>query len=107
MRWAPQPGPQLAAIQATWCEEVFFGGARGGGKSDFLLGDFARDISAYGTDWRGVLFRRTYPELEELVARSRVIFQRFPCGEHRRRWDYLAGLIDGGARPAVRSSTMI
>ena len=31
----------------------------------------------------------------------------FPCGEHRRRWDYLAGLIDGGARPAVRSSTMI
>jgi hypothetical protein len=33
--------------------------------------------------------------------------ERFPSGEYRRRWDYWAGLIDGGARPAVRSSTMI
>src|SRR5215471_20580451 len=31
----------------------------------------------------------------------------FPCGEYRKRWGYLAGLIDGGARPAVRSSTTI
>jgi hypothetical protein len=45
--WALQAGPQLAAIQATWCTELFFGGARGGGKSDFLLGDFGRDVATY------------------------------------------------------------
>ena len=84
--WAPQPGPQLAAIQATWCDELFFGGARGGGKSDFLLGDFARDVPTYKEAWRGVLFRKTYPELEELVARSRLIFpETFPGAEYRER----------------------
>lgn len=85
-KWAPQPGPQLSAIQATWCDELFFGGARGGGKSDFLLGDYARDVSAYQEAWRGVLFRKTYPELEELVARSRVVYPAtFPGAEYRER----------------------
>lgn len=72
-RWAPQPGPQLAAIDAHWCEELFFGGARGGGKSDYLIGDYLMDAAHYGAEWRGILFRRTYPELEEIVARSKVI----------------------------------
>lgn len=84
-RWAPQSGPQLAAIQASWCTELFFGGARGGGKSDFLLGDFGRDVSTYQEAWRGVLFRRTYPELEELIARSRVIYGSVPGAEYRER----------------------
>jgi hypothetical protein len=85
-RWKPQPGPQLTAIQATWCDELFFGGARGGGKSDFLLGDFARDVPTYREAWRGVLFRRTYPELEELIARSRTVYpETFPGAEYRER----------------------
>lgn len=84
--WSPQPGPQLDALQASWCDELFFGGARGGGKSDFLLGDFARDVPEYREAWRGVLFRKTYPELEELVARSRVIFpQTFPGAKYHER----------------------
>lgn len=79
-------GPQLEALQAVWCDELFFGGARGGGKSDFLLGDFARDVPTYKEAWRGVLFRKTYPELEELIARSRIIFpQTFPGAEYRER----------------------
>jgi len=72
-RWAPQPGPQLAAIEAAWCDELFFGGARGGGKSDYLIGDYLADGSSYGAEWRGILFRRTYPELEEIIARSKSI----------------------------------
>lgn len=40
----------------------------------------------YREAWRGVLFRKTYPELEELVARSRTIFsQTFPGAEYRER----------------------
>jgi hypothetical protein len=85
-QWKPQSGPQLAAIQATWCDELFFGGARGGGKSDFLLGDFARDVPTYREAWSGVLFRRTYPELEELIKRSRTIYPAtFPGAEYRER----------------------
>lgn len=45
--WEPQPGPQALAIGAPFILELLFGGARGGGKSDFLLGDFLQDISAW------------------------------------------------------------
>jgi hypothetical protein len=72
--WSPQPGPQTEAIRATWCSELFFGGARGGGKSDYLLADFLQDVPTYGHNWRGVLFRRTFPELQELILRSRTLF---------------------------------
>lgn len=72
--WQPQEGPQLEAILATWCEELFFGGARGGGKSDFLLGDYAQDINNYAENWKGILFRKSYKELEDLVSRSKQIY---------------------------------
>ena len=72
--WSPQPGPQTEAITADWCDELFYGGAAGGGKSDFLLGDFLQDVPTYSRHWQGVLFRRTYNELEELIRRSREIF---------------------------------
>ncbi len=72
--WAPQLGPQTDAISATWCPEILYGGAAGGGKSDFLLGDFLQDVPTYGQAWRGVMFRRTYPELEELMARAHEIY---------------------------------
>lgn len=74
--WVPQKGPQLKAIEADWCDELFFGGARGGGKSDFLLGDYVGDIS-YGAAWRGILFRKTYNELEELQIRARELYPAY------------------------------
>jgi hypothetical protein len=72
--WGPQPGPQTDAITASWCPELFYGGAAGGGKSDFLLGDYLQDVPTYEAAWRGILFRRTYPELEELIARSKEMY---------------------------------
>ena len=84
MTWKPQPGPQEKAIRASFVDELFFGGSRGGGKSEFLLGVFASDVKQHGEHWRGVLFRRTYPELDELVERSRVIYhQLFPGAEYK------------------------
>lgn len=59
---------------ADWCDELFYGGAAGGGKSDFLLGDFLQDVPTYARAWQGVLFRRTYNELEDLLRRSREIY---------------------------------
>ena len=72
--WAPQPGPQTEAITADWVDELFYGGAAGGGKSDFLLGDYLQDVPTYGAHWQGVVFRRTYNELEDLLRRAREIF---------------------------------
>lgn len=72
--WEPQPGKQALAIAAPFVTELMYGGARGGGKSDFLLGDFAQDADTYGVNWRGVLFRKSYPELEELIARAKEIY---------------------------------
>lgn len=71
--WEPQPGPQALAVGAPFVDELLFGGARGGGKSDFLLGDFLQDIGL-GPVWRGIIFRKSYPELEELIVRAKEIF---------------------------------
>ncbi len=91
--WQPQIGPQLDAIQATWCDEIFFGGARGGGKSDYLIGDFAQDVEEYGPAWRGVLFRESYPELEEIISRSHEIYSPMGAKFHgtERVWTWPNG----------------
>lgn len=71
--WEPQAGPQSLAVAAPFVNELLFGGARGGGKSDFLLGDFLQDIHI-GPTWRGIIFRKSYPELEELLVRAKEIY---------------------------------
>jgi len=73
MVWEAQPGPQSSAITAKFIDELFFGGARGGGKSDYLLGDFLSDVGI-GQAWRGIIFRKTYNELEELQIRAKELF---------------------------------
>lgn len=72
--WSPQAGPQTEAIQSTWCPQLLFGGARGGGKSDFLLGDYLQDVQTYGPHWKGLLLRQTFPQLQELLKRSLQMF---------------------------------
>lgn len=72
--WTPQPGPQLAAILADWCPELFFGGARGGGKSEFLIGDYLQGVPEYGPNWQGILVRRSFPELQEVIKRTSSIY---------------------------------
>lgn len=70
--WKPQPKQALAmSCPAT---ELFFGGAAGGGKSDYLLGDFLAGASKYGKYWRGIIFRQSYPQLEELLIRATELF---------------------------------
>jgi hypothetical protein len=45
--------------------EIFFGGARGGGKTDGVLGEFGAHASRYGKDAIGLMVRRTRAELVE------------------------------------------
>lgn len=73
--WAPQPGPQTAFVQCP-VFECFFGGARGGGKSDAVLGEWAIHSDEYGRDAVGLMVRRSRTELLELFERARSIFTK-------------------------------
>jgi len=72
--WMPQP--KQAAMLSSDVEDILFGGARFGGKTDGLLGDFANRARIYGGQVRGILFRRSFPELEEVQARLREALTR-------------------------------
>jgi hypothetical protein len=77
--WTPQPGSQEAFLRSGYYE-VLYSGTRGPGKTDALLMDYCQFVGkGLGADWRGILFRRTYPELGDVVAKSRKWFPRiFP-----------------------------
>lgn len=71
--WSAQAGPQTALISCP-VFEVFFGGARGGGKTDGVLGDFLEHADAYGEHAIGLMIRRTRVELVETIERSKAIY---------------------------------
>lgn len=71
--WEAQPGPQSALISCP-VFEIFFGGARGGGKTDGVLGDFLEHADAYGQHAIGLMIRRQRTELVETIERSKQIY---------------------------------
>lgn len=71
--WRPQKGPQHAFVTCPYFD-VLFGGARGGGKSDGCLGEFALHAKRYGKDARGVFMRREMPQADSLIDRSQDIY---------------------------------
>jgi len=72
-RWVAQDGSQKLFL-ACPIFEVLYHGTRGPGKTDALLADFLKDVGrGYGKAWRGILFRRTYPELKDVIDRAREL----------------------------------
>lgn len=87
-----QAGPQQALI-ACPIEDVFFGGARGGGKTYGLLGDWLAHSAEWGGLARGIFFRRTYDELDEVQRVCSGIFP-FVGGRYltsKRTWVFPSG----------------
>lgn len=83
--WSPNPGPQTALLSCP-IGEIFYGGARGGGKTDGALGFWLNHADQWPKYARGLLFRRTYPELEEVEARAAEIFPLAGYRYAKRRW---------------------
>ena len=83
--WAPQPGSQAAFLSCP-LSEVLYAGTRGPGKTDALLMDFAQHVGqGLGEDWRGILFRRTFPELKDVIAKANKWFpQIFPTAKYNK-----------------------
>jgi hypothetical protein len=95
--WYPQP-KQHALISCP-VEDVLFGGARGGGKTDGLAGDWLAHAQRYGPAARGLFFRQSYPELEEVEQRLQEIFPAIggTWQAGKRTWQFT-----GGARLRLR-----
>ncbi len=77
--WSPHPGSQTLFLSCP-VFEVLLEGTRGGGKTDALLMSFAKHVGqGLGAHWRGALFRLTYPQLADVVAKSKHWFKQiFP-----------------------------
>jgi len=63
----PQDGPQLEAYNSK-ADELYYGGAAGGGKTDLVLG------LAGTAHTRSIIFRRTYPELRFIKERAEELW---------------------------------
>lgn len=97
--WEAQP--RQAAFVSYPGFECFFGGARGGGKTDAVLGDWICHQDQYGGHCIGLMVRRELTQLSETIERSKELFEplgakyheqgkywRFPNGS-RLRFAYL------------------
>lgn len=89
--WKPQLGPQTEFVESQ-VFEVIYGGARGGGKTDAALGEFATHAAKYGESARGLLVRRTRGALEPTIARARQIFVDAQWAEQKSRCTWPNGV---------------
>lgn len=95
--WAPQEGSQERFLDCPLFEALYHG-TRGPGKTDALLMSFAQYVGrGWGAAWRGILFRETYPQLADVVAKSerwfRQIFPGAIFNRARMAWEWPSGEV--------------
>lgn len=88
--WAPNSSPQLTALGSR-AQMLLYGGASGGGKSSWLVGDSAQEYD--NPRFRGILLRKSYTEMTNLMDEMERIY--LPLGGRRsdggKLWRFPAG----------------
>lgn len=77
--WSPQRGPQEALVHCP-ITLIGYGGARGGGKTDGVLGKFAVKQEQLGQDFNAIFFRKELPQADDLIERAKQIY--LPINAH-------------------------
>ena len=89
--WTPQPRQKIFMQRSE--NEALYGGAAGGGKSDCAIAEALRQVHI--PHYRGLILRKTYPQLSELVDRSREIYSpAFPGAKYndqKHSWTFPSG----------------
>lgn len=90
--WRPQAGKQKALIDCP-IYEIFYGGARGGGKTDGVLGKMGLKAAKYAGNFNCVFFRKELPMLDDAISRSQQIYA--PLGAqwigYKKTWQFPNG----------------
>lgn len=92
-----EPTEKQAEFLSATEDEVLFGGAAGGGKSDAIIIDsLGASYGGYQNErYRALLIRRTFAQLRELIDRTRVIFPVIDPGakykEADKEWQFSSG----------------
>ena len=74
-------------------DEALYGGAAGGGKSDCAIAEALRQVHI--PHYRGLILRKTYPQLSELIDRSHEVYRAaYPeavFNQSRHVWSFPSG----------------
>ncbi len=73
-----KPTPKQMRMFARGENEGFYGGAAGGGKSDYLIVEAARELKV--PNYKGLILRKTFPQLQELEERCQWMYPRLYPG---------------------------
>lgn len=105
MQWRPHPGAQQEFCKRSEYE-VLYGGAAGPGKTECLIMLATRHIDKPG--YRGILFRRTYPRLTEILDRTWKYYPQMG-GNWRateKRWYFPGGDATRANKPFIQLGHM-
>lgn len=89
--WVPQTKQRIAMSRGE--DEMLYGGAAGGGKSDWLVVEATRQVKI--PLYRGLILRKSVPELAQLIEKSYNIYPKIDkkakYNDNKHTWTFKSG----------------